>query len=62
MLVPALRTVLVLLDFSVFWNSISGNIMSVTLHTDLGDIKLELNVAKAPKACEVSLIAEFLLI
>jgi len=26
--------------------------MSVTLHTDLGDIKLELEVVKCPKACE----------
>ncbi len=27
--------------------------MSVTLHTDVGDIKLELFCEKCPKACEV---------
>ena len=29
-------------------------IMSVTLHTDLGDMKIELHCEKIPKACEVS--------
>ena len=28
--------------------------MSVTLHTTLGDLKLELNCDQCPKACEVS--------
>jgi len=29
--------------------------MSVTLHTDLGDIKLELYCDQCPRACEVIL-------
>lgn len=29
--------------------------MSVTLHTDLGDIKIELYIDQCPKACEVRL-------
>ena len=28
--------------------------MAVTLHTDLGDIKLELHCDQCPQACEVS--------
>lgn len=29
--------------------------MSVTLHTDLGDIKIELFCDQCPKACEVNI-------
>lgn len=32
--------------------------MSVTLHTDLGDIKMELFCEKCPKTCEVNILIE----
>lgn len=46
--IPALIAVL-----NIVWSVVSeGFGMSVTLHTDLGDIKLELHCEQAPKSCE----------
>ena len=33
------------------------SMQSVTLHTDLGDIKIELQCELVPRACEVKMIA-----
>ena len=34
-------------------SSVASLLQSVTLHTDLGDLKIELNCELVPKACEV---------
>lgn len=40
---------------TVYYIFVCPHLKAVTLHTDLGDIKIELYCDKVPKACEVAI-------